>query len=304
VWKPSSAAKPLGKASLPDGVRIYAIGDLHGRTDLLQRQLAQIDSDEGLYPCGRSIIVCLGDYIDRGPDSCGTINALLDLARHRELVCLKGNHETLILRFLDRPASLDDWRLLGGLETLVSYGLRPSFSRSNGDNERLSEQLRDALPQQHLDFLNKLPSSFSCGDFLFVHAGVRPGVALGRQVEDDMLWIRDEFLQHEAPFEKFVVHGHTPVSAPDIRSNRANIDTGAFATGRLSCIAIEGRHVLPLRDLRAWMPGGNTRGNEMPRAYRDGLEASPQRDLARDAPQGVLPQIALHQSGLRSLGPD
>lgn len=304
MWKPSRAAKSLGKASLPDGVRVYAIGDVHGRTDLLGRQLAQIESDEKRYPCERSIIVLLGDYIDRGPDSRGTIDALLAIAQHRELVCLKGNHETLILQFLDRPDSLNDWRSLGGLETLVSYGLRPSFSRSNGDHERLSEELRDALPEQHLEFFRTLPLSFSCGDFFFVHAGVRPGIAFGKQVDDDMLWIRDEFLQHASPFEKFVVHGHTPVNAPDIRSNRANIDTGAFATGRLSCLAIEGKNIAPLRDLRGWMSGANTRSDELPTVYREGLEASSRQDIGRDAPQGLLPQIALHQRGLRSLWPD
>lgn len=305
MWKSSRVAKSLGKASLPDGVRVYAIGDVHGRTDLLQRQFVQIEADETLRPCSRAIIVCLGDYIDRGPDSCGTIGLLLASARRRELVCLKGNHETLLLHFLDRPTSLNDWRSLGGFETLVSYGLRPSFSRGNGDHERLAEQLRDTVPPQHLEFLRSLPSSFSCGDFIFVHAGVRPGIALGRQSEDDLLWIRDDFLHHDLPFEKFVVHGHTPVSAPDIRSNRANIDTGAFATGRLSCVAIEGQTIVPLRDLRAWTPGDDTRAGGVPTNGRVGLTTSPWKDLDRDdAAQDVLPQIALHQRGLRSLWPD
>lgn len=304
MWKSSRATRSLGQASLPDGVRIYAIGDVHGRTDLLVRQLAQIAADEALYPCPHTIIVFLGDYIDRGPDSRGTIEVLLGCAREREIVCLKGNHETLILHFLHRPESLNDWRLLGGFETLVSYGLRPSFSRRDGDHEQLSEQLRTALPSQHLEFLEALPSSFSCGDFFFVHAGVRPGVALSRQTEDDLLWIRDDFLYHSLPFEKFVVHGHTPVKAPDIRFNRANIDTGAFATGRLSCVVFEGRDIVPLRDLRTWMPDDNTRVERTPGGDRASPQGSATNDLGPDALQGVLAPIALHQRGLRSLWPD
>lgn len=304
MWKSSREAKSLGQASLPEGVRVYAVGDIHGRTDLLQYQLAQIAADETLYPCPRTIIVFLGDYIDRGPDSRGTIDALLGCARGRDVVCLKGNHEALILHFLDRPETLNDWRQLGGLETLVSYGLRPSLSRSDGDHERLSDELRDALPPQHLGFLQSLPSSFVCGDFLFVHAGVRPGFALRKQTEYDLLWIRDEFLQHGLPFEKYVVHGHTPVRAPDIRTNRANIDTGAFATGRLSCVAIEGADIVELRDLRSWTESSNTRAGRMPTAHRDGPEALPWKDPSCDALQGVLPQIDFHQRGLRSLWPD
>ncbi|MGP9813802.1 metallophosphoesterase family protein [Rhodopseudomonas sp. NSM] len=252
VWKPQREAKSSRKASLPDGIRIYAIGDIHGRKDLLALQLAQIEADEKLYKCARSIVVFLGDYIDRGPDSRGTIDMLLAFARKREVVFLKGNHETFIPRFLADPRSLDEWRSFGGLETLVSYGLRPSLSRSHGDHERLSRELQDALPTPHRAFLESLPLSFTCGDFLFVHAGIRPGVALQEQSEGDLLWIREDFLDHGLPFEKFVVHGHTPVRAPDVRSNRANIDTGAFATGRLSCIMIEGPDIVPLIDTRDW----------------------------------------------------
>lgn len=269
MWNPSRDSKALSRARLPDGIRVYAVGDIHGRTDLLKLQLAQIEVDEALYPCPHSIIVFLGDYIDRGPDSRGTIDLLLACAQIREVVCLKGNHETFVQRFLDAPDSLSEWRTLGGLETLVSYGLRPSLSRSHGDHEALSEALRAAIPAQHLAFLDSLPTSFSCGDFFFVHAGVRPGFALAKQSENDMLWIRDEFLLHDAPFEKFVVHGHTPVAAPDIRCNRVNVDTGAFATGRLSCVVIEGTGILPLLDIRYWMAGNSTRTEEAPAKHGD-----------------------------------
>jgi serine/threonine protein phosphatase 1 len=259
VWNPSRKAKSLRKAGLPDDVRIYAIGDIHGCTDLLRHQLAQIEADELRHPHARSTIIFLGDYIDRGPDSRGTIDLLLACARMREVICLKGNHETFIRQFLDAPESLNNWRSFGGLETLVSYGLRPSISRSDSDHERLSNELRAVMPAQHLAFLDSLPTSFICGDFFFVHAGVRPGLALARQSEDDLLWIRNEFLEHDSPFEKFIVHGHTPVAAPEVRCNRVNVDTGAFATGRLSCVAIEGTDIVPLLDIREWTPGTVTR---------------------------------------------
>jgi len=273
VWKSARETPSLKKASLPDGIRIYAVGDIHGCTHLLKRQLAQIEADEQRHPCARSALVFLGDYIDRGPDSRGTIELLLACGRMREAIFLKGNHETLIGRFLDAPQSLNDWRSLGGFETLVSYGLRPSLSRQHRDDERLAEELRTVLPAQHLAFFNSLSPSFNCGDFFFTHAGVRPGIALNKQSEDDLLWIRDDFLDHDLPFEKFVVHGHTPVNAPEIRPNRANIDTGAFATGRLSCVAIEGTDLVSLRDIRDWQAGGSTRAADIT-ARHDGGRAS------------------------------
>jgi serine/threonine protein phosphatase 1 len=285
VWKPSRATKLLTRASLPDGIRVYAIGDIHGRTDLLTLQLAQIEADELRHRCARSIIVFLGDYIDRGPDSRGTIDLLLACAQMREVVNLKGNHETFIRRFLDAPGSLNDWRSLGGLETLVSYGLRPSLNRSHSDQERLSQEFLEVLPPEHLAFFESLPSSFTCGDFVFVHAGIRPGIALCKQTEDDLLWIRDDFLRHDLPFEKFVVHGHTPVNAPDVRSNRMNIDTGAFATGRLSCVMIEGRDITPLVDIRDWTAGSSTRVDDAQAKQGAGIEAIHWRDRSLQASQ-------------------
>ncbi len=301
MWKPSRVSKSLSKASLPDGIRVYAIGDIHGRSDLLKLQLAQIAVDESLYPCARTIIVFHGDYIDRGPDSRGTVDLLLACAQMREAVFLKGNHETFVRRFLDTPNSLNDWRVLGGLETLVSYGLRPSLSRDHSDHEKLSEELRVAIPAQHLVFLDSLPTSFTCGDFFFVHAGVRPGLALAKQSDDDMLWIRDDFLLHGSPFEKFVVHGHTPVAAPDIRCNRVNIDTGAFATGRLSCVVIEGTDIVPLLDIRDWMAGNSTRTEETPVKHGDSFRTLRREDRGLQAPQATLLPDAPHQGSLRSL---
>lgn len=233
-------------ATLPAGVRIYAIGDIHGRADLLRTVLGRVDLDRKERPVERPIVVFLGDYIDRGPASKQVIDVLLEYRNLCESVFLKGNHETLIVDFLEDPSVLDYWRSYGGLETLLSYGLKPSLRVSADERLKLSEQLAGTISQDHLVFLNSLQPYFRCGDFLFVHAGIRPTIALADQDEKDLLWIREEFLQYEKSFGLFVIHGHTAVHAPDMRTNRLNIDTGAFATGRLTCVAIEASTIRPI----------------------------------------------------------
>jgi hypothetical protein len=247
VWKSRSSSSKRGAAQLPDGVRIYAIGDIHGRADLLEETLLKIDADRtSRPPASRAFTVFLGDYIDRGPSSRQVLDLLLGHQRADETVFLKGNHETFVPLFLDEPAVLDEWRLCGGLETLLSYGLKPSIRPDADEQIALAGQLARSIPGAHLEFLDSLDLCFSCGEFLFVHAGIRPGVPIRQQKEEDLLWIREEFLSFEQPFESFIVHGHTPVPVPDLRSNRINIDTGAFATGRLTCIVIEGSAIVPL----------------------------------------------------------
>ena len=182
------------------------------------------------------------------PNSRNVLNLLLQWQQAHEAIFLRGNHETFLPRFLSDPGSLDEWRQYGGLETLLSYGIQPSISPDRHEQIRLAIELADILPTEHLDFLESLELSFCCGDFLFVHAGVRPGVPIHEQTEDDLLWIRDDFLTWEQPFERFVVHGHSPVSEPDLRPNRINIDTGAYATGRLTCVVIENTDVTQLTD--------------------------------------------------------
>jgi hypothetical protein len=241
VWNSRSIQN--GSARLPSGVRIYAIGDVHGRADLLEILLSKIDDHRRLHPRDKSITIFLGDYIDRGPASREVLDVLSTRERNTEFVFLKGNHETFVRRFLNDPAVLDEWRLCGGLETLVSYGLKPSINPSAPEQIQLADEFAESIPEPHLKFLESLDLSFGCGDFLFVHAGIRPGVPIRHQKEEDLLWIREEFLSCEQPFESVVVHGHTPVRNPDIRSNRINIDTGAFATGRLTCAVIEGSAV-------------------------------------------------------------
>jgi serine/threonine protein phosphatase 1 len=232
--------EPKPKPSLPDGMRIYAISDIHGRADLLENVFAAIDLHLARAGPARSLHVFLGDYIDRGPASRQTIDLLVDRGRRHESIFLKGNHEAFLFEVLQDASRLEAWKEYGGLPTLMSYGLAPSIKRDQEEQIALVRALRQDMPDHHRRFFSKLRSSFICGDFFFVHAGVRPGVPLRQQREEDLLWIRDEFLQCEDNFGKFVVHGHTPVAKPDIRANRINIDTGAYASGILTLLTIQG----------------------------------------------------------------
>lgn len=235
-------AQPI-TASLPPGVRIYAVGDIHGRADLLYETITRIDEDLARRPTRYAIEVYLGDYIDRGPDSKTVIDLLtVRLVRNRA-VCLRGNHEALLEAFLQDPAELRSWLHLGALQTFASYGVS---LHSRMTIAELHRSLIDAFPRTHELFLQCLRNSFCCGDFLFVHAGVRPGVPIEMQEPEDLLWIRGEFLSSRQDHGSFVVHGHTPVPHPDIHHNRINIDTGAWRSGTLTCIAIEGTTILVL----------------------------------------------------------
>jgi calcineurin-like phosphoesterase family protein len=239
VWLQRTCG-PAGEIpKVPEGVRIYAVGDVHGRADLLHEKLCCVDADLAAYPHCKPLLVFLGDYIDRGPDSRTVLDLLIGRARSHAIVCLKGNHESYFRAFLQDPDVLIAWRRCGGLETLRSYGLTPSFNPDRDERVQLSRELDTALPPSHRRFLGNLASYFECGDFLFVHAGVRPGVPLAHQRDEDLLWIREDFLLCQEGFSKIVVHGHTPVRAPDVRPNRINIDTGAYVTGRLTCFIIE-----------------------------------------------------------------
>jgi serine/threonine protein phosphatase 1 len=160
--------------------------------------------------------------------------------QHCELVALRGNHEEAMLSFLAGRPSGRQWLEFGGKETLRSYGVDlTSLGRGRTTPDDLRAALTARLPQAHLDFLSAMPASFELGGYLFVHAGLRPGVAIAAQSEQDLVWIRDEFLRWDGPFEKKVVHGHTPAAEPEFRDNRINLDTGAYATGRLTAAVLE-----------------------------------------------------------------
>ena len=201
--------------------------------------LTAIDDDVARYPADETLDVFLGDYIDRGPASRQVIDLLIERGSTRKAIFLRGNHETYVPQFFEDPAVLRNWRVLGGLETLRSYGLVPSFNANPDEQCQLADRFAATLPQSHVLFFAALRSSFCCGDFFFVHAGVRPGIPLEQQREQDLLWIRNEFLLHEGSFGKIIVHGHLPVQEPEFRHNRINIDTGAYATGKLTCLIIE-----------------------------------------------------------------
>ena len=228
------------RPSLPAGLRVYAIGDIHGRLDLLNQLLSLINADVAKFPVIRPVYVFLGDYIDRGHWSRETIDRLIEHADEHESVFLKGNHESIAISCLSDRTKIDHWLRLGGMETLSSYGVAPDLFANRKQAAGTQLAFHNALPQSHFRFLRNLRESFASGDFFFVHAGVKPDVDLAHQTEKDLLWIRHEFLLSSRDFGKIIIHGHTPTEEIELRSNRINIDTGAFATGRLTCLVIEG----------------------------------------------------------------
>ena len=225
---------------VPEGQRIYAIGDIHGRADLLRSLFDHMVDDLKRFPIDDTLCIFLGDYVDRGPDSQAVLELLTALASPTRFISLRGNHEMLLLSFLNNPSDADVWRANGGLETLHSYGVNISAFRSGRGLEKVAKQFRAALPSSHLDFLRQTRLSISVGDYFFCHAGVRPGTPLDTQRQEDVAWIRDEFLLSEAYHGKVVVHGHTSVLTPEVKHNRINIDTGAYISECLTALVLEG----------------------------------------------------------------
>ena len=230
-------------AVTPPGTRIYAIGDIHGRLDLLTDLQAKILEDAMWHAAPRQVVVYLGDYVDRGPDSAAVLDHLIDrpLAGF-EIVHLLGNHEDSLVRFLDDIEVGPAWLYYGGAAALASYGIeaRPELLRDEAELLRLQAEARRRIPHRHLDFIAAMVLMHVEGDYAFVHAGVRPDVPFDRQLRDDLLWIRDEFLTSRADHGKIIVHGHTIKDAPDVQPNRIGIDTGAFFSNRLTCLVLDG----------------------------------------------------------------
>lgn len=227
--------------STDSGERIYAIGDIHGRYDLLQLLIERIGEHSRALPPVRALyIVLIGDLVDRGPQSAEVLAMLYDLQRRNgDVIVLLGNHEEAMLQALDGDIdALRRWLKVGGDTTLASFGVGP-MQRDQDVHDYLA-LMRRAVPKAWVVWLRHLPLSVRSGDYYFVHAGVRPGVALDRQVRNDMLWIRDDFLTDERDFGAVVVHGHSITRDVDIRRNRICIDTGAYRTGLLSAIYLEG----------------------------------------------------------------
>jgi serine/threonine protein phosphatase 1 len=233
----SAQPAPRGAA----GHRAYAVGDIHGRLDLLDHLLARIEADIARRAPSRNHVVFLGDLIDRGPQSREVVERLLGWAPDRiEPVFLCGNHEEVLLRILaGEPAVLADWLRFGGAECLRSYGLPPARLRGLNEADAIAA-VRDAIPDAHRDFLASFADTFRFGDYLFVHAGIRPGLGLAAQEQKDLRWIRQPFLEDASDHGFVVVHGHTISEGVDERANRIGIDTGAYHSGVLTAVAVEG----------------------------------------------------------------
>lgn len=254
--RPAAGQNITRVTQAPDGECIYAIGDIHGRCDLLERLIVEIEQDAASLPDGtRATIVFLGDYIDRGLQSRDVIDLLLsDRLGKFDPVFLMGNHEEALLKFLDDESFGSQWARYGGGETLYSYGFQPPNTRGSlGSHEamaaartawsKLWAAFRERLPPEHLEFYQSLKPYYSAGDYCFVHAGLRPDKPMDEQNTRDMLWIRDEFLDDPRQFSHLIVHGHTPAEAVYRDNRRIGLDTGAFLSGKLSAVKLIGQDV-------------------------------------------------------------
>jgi serine/threonine protein phosphatase 1 len=242
-WPAAAAAAASRPFHVPHDHRVYAIGDIHGEAGLLRRLLAKLQADSAARDDGQAeTVIFLGDYIDRGPESRQVLDILTgDPFPGAQLRFVRGNHEQALLDFLVSPLETQSWLNFGGVETLASYGLRvpPGLSdpaRLTG----LAADLAARLPPRHLDFLRRTELMVIEGDYVFVHAGIRPGVPLPSQRPDDLLWIREGFIDRPLVADFAVVHGHTIVDVPLLEGSRIAIDTGAYATGRLTAVALSG----------------------------------------------------------------
>jgi len=231
----------LGYARAPDGYRAYAIGDVHGRLDLLEQLLSEIERDRSERPTPKTLLVFLGDLIDRGPHSAQVIERLRTYSSDdARTVFLLGNHEEVLLRILDGDTSLiPSWLQFGGRQCLQSYGADSRRIALETDEKAL-EIIRGVIPEAHVAFLNSFIDSCRFGDYLFVHAGIRPGVAIDDQQQSDLRWIREPFLFDDTDHGCVVVHGHTIRDEVEERPNRIGVDTGAYRTGILTALVVEG----------------------------------------------------------------
>ena len=244
---PAEPLPPVAPAAMTEGRIIYAVGDVHGRLDLLETLWAAIlDDVAASRPAARPLVVFVGDYVDRGPDSRGVIDALLAFSQEPsvEVEALRGNHEAAMLGFLMDVDAGPVWATWGGDATLRSYGVAaPGAAASPADWAGVQAAFADAVPDAHVEFLKGLPLSLMVGGYLFAHAGVRPGVAFEAQEPEDLLMIRSPFLEHGKPLGRIVVHGHTPEDEPFVSPVRIGVDTGAYATGVLTAARLEAEAV-------------------------------------------------------------
>jgi len=245
------APEPQAKPFVPPGRRIYSIGDIHGRLDLLEELHGMILADAGGFD-GEKCVVYLGDYIDRGAQSKQVLELLIEQPLPGfESVCLLGNHEQTMLDFMQHPQAAGAWLTYGGQTTVMSYGAGLGRVGLLQQLDILRDELEVMVPQDHLDFLASCKLKHVEGSYCFVHAGLRPGVPLDEQAKDDLIWIRDEFIRSRARHEYVVVHGHSISEEVEWFPNRIGIDTGAYHSGMLTCLVLEGEEQRLLQTGRA-----------------------------------------------------
>lgn len=222
----------------------YAVGDIHGRADLLASMMEKLEAahPEEAVADARPIVIFLGDYVDRGPDSRKVVDLFLDQRpRGFERRFLLGNHEAAMLAFMQNPQKTRDWLASGGMSTLISYGVQPPSLGASGEALRqIAEQLFERMGPAHLEFFKSLERYVVQGDYVFVHAGVNPDKRLEAQTDEELLWIRKRFLEGRKTWDHVVVHGHTPFQQPYKDHRRISIDTGAYASGRLTAVKLQG----------------------------------------------------------------
>ena len=239
-WRARRAPAPLWLPAVPPGERYYAIGDIHGCDGLLRQLFAMIEAEDAQLAPARRTLLFLGDYVDRGPASRSVIDMLMTVDQSRvSAIFLMGNHEEILLSVLDGldgAAALFDQ--VGGRETLASYGADPDLL-ADAEADALADLARACIPAEHQRWIRGLQASHRAGDYLFVHAGIRPGVAIEDQDPREMRWIRGDFLTHEGPHGVMVVHGHSAGLDIDERENRLGIDTGAYVSGVLTAVCLE-----------------------------------------------------------------
>ena len=233
----SISAEPLH--AVPAGERVYAVGDIHGRLDLFEALLAAIDADDAARGDATTHLVILGDLVDRGPDSAGVIARVRELAKNANVRVLMGNHEEMFLDAFEDLQVLKHFLRYGGKETLLSYPIKKKTFRE-ASLKKLMKLMHEVIPEKDRAFIAGLEDHVRIGDYVFVHAGIRPGVPIAEQKSSEMRWIREPFLSHRNAHEAMVVHGHTITDEVEHRPNRIGIDTGAYNSGRLTALGLEG----------------------------------------------------------------
>ncbi len=247
LFGPSSSGPAT---AVPAGERIYAVGDIHGRLDLLRALIPAIEADDAARGPAQTCVVLLGDLVDRGPDSAGVIAAARAWGQLRRVRILLGNHEEMMLRALDSDELMRHFLRFGGRETILSYLSEPD-TYHRADLAGVRALMQAAIPEDDLEFIRSFEDSIAIGDYLFVHAGVHPDNALDEQSTSDLRWIREPFLSHPRSFGPVVVHGHTITDKPEVRHNRIGLDTGAYRSGRLTALGLQGsiRWLIEAQDL-------------------------------------------------------